>query len=382
MSPDLILLAISLFFWGLGEGMFLYLQPLYLQELGADPLKIGAILGAYGAVMALSYIPAGYLADRFGRRPLLWAGWVQGALAAWIMALAPDLRIFVIGLFMYAMTTFVIAPLNSYVTAARGRLQVGPAMLGVSTAYSMGQIFGPFLGGRFGQEYGLRAIYYVSASLFLVSLLVILFIHRQPVEKTEIGHSKLTFIREKGFIPYSGLVFIVIAACYLPQPFTQNYLHNQIGVSIETVGLLASLVGVGVVVLNLLLSRLDTRLGFLLCQLCVASYALLLWQGSTLAWYGMAYFLIGGYRSMRTLIDALASYLIPMTNIGLAFGILETIGALAIMIASLIAGVIYAHNPILVYPLSIIAIVVALLLSVRFAPKSKAHPVSEPIPRS
>ena len=362
--------------------MFLYLQPLYLQELGADPLKIGAILGAYGAVMALAHIPAGYLADRFGRRPLLWFAWIQGAIAAWIMALAPDLSIFVVGLFMYALTAFVIAPLNSYVTAARGRLQVGPAMLATSTAYSLGQIFGPVLGGRFGQEHGLRAIYYVSGSLFIVSLIVILFIHRQPVEKREIGHSNLTFIRQKGFIPYSGLVFIVIAACYLPQPFTQNYLHNQIGVSIETVGLLASLVGIGVVVLNVLFSRLDTRLGFLLCQLCVACYALLLWQGSTLAWYGMAYFLVGGYRTMRTLIDALGSYIVPMTNIGLAFGILETIGGVAIMIASLLAGLIYAHNPILVYPISIIAIVFALLISVRFAPKSQAHLIPEPISRS
>ena len=40
MSADLILVAFSLFTWGIGEGMFFYFQPIYLQELGADPERI------------------------------------------------------------------------------------------------------------------------------------------------------------------------------------------------------------------------------------------------------------------------------------------------------------------------------------------------------
>jgi hypothetical protein len=45
MKRDLILVAIAMFAWGLGEGMFLYFQPLYLEELGANPIMIGTILG-------------------------------------------------------------------------------------------------------------------------------------------------------------------------------------------------------------------------------------------------------------------------------------------------------------------------------------------------
>jgi len=68
MSRDLILIAISMFTWGVGEGMFLYFQPIYLQQLGADPVRIGAILGGFGLMMTISHMPAGYLADRLGRR--------------------------------------------------------------------------------------------------------------------------------------------------------------------------------------------------------------------------------------------------------------------------------------------------------------------------
>jgi hypothetical protein len=36
MTRDLILVALSRFPWGLGEGMFFF-QPIYLRQLGADP---------------------------------------------------------------------------------------------------------------------------------------------------------------------------------------------------------------------------------------------------------------------------------------------------------------------------------------------------------
>ena len=44
MTKDLILVAVSLFTWGLGEGIFIYFQPLYLQKLGASPVAIGGDL--------------------------------------------------------------------------------------------------------------------------------------------------------------------------------------------------------------------------------------------------------------------------------------------------------------------------------------------------
>src|SRR3990170_3458144 len=110
MSLNLILVAVSMLAWGLGEGMFFYFQPIYLQQLGADPIKIGAILGAFGLMMTISHIPAGYLADRLGRKPLMLAAWILGVLATWIMALANALPLFVVGLLVYGATMFVLSP--------------------------------------------------------------------------------------------------------------------------------------------------------------------------------------------------------------------------------------------------------------------------------
>ena len=74
---DLYLVAFSLLIWGMGEGLFYIFQPLYIQQLGANPILIGSVLGINAVGMTLSQIPAGYLADRIGRRPLMWFTWTM-----------------------------------------------------------------------------------------------------------------------------------------------------------------------------------------------------------------------------------------------------------------------------------------------------------------
>src|SRR5689334_5127789 len=119
-NPSLLWLGAALLLWGTGESMFFIFQPIYLSQLGANPVQIGTILGAAGVAMLSAHIPAGYLADRIGRRPLLFASWLLGLLSAWMMALAQELPLFIAGLLVYSFTTFVTAPMNSYITAARG----------------------------------------------------------------------------------------------------------------------------------------------------------------------------------------------------------------------------------------------------------------------
>ena len=53
MNRNLALVAVSLFTWGAGEGLFIYFQTLYLQQWGADPVMIGAILGGMGIAMCI-----------------------------------------------------------------------------------------------------------------------------------------------------------------------------------------------------------------------------------------------------------------------------------------------------------------------------------------
>jgi len=369
MSRDLILLGSSLMTWGIGEGMFFIFQPLYLQQLGANPVTIGVIFGAAGIAMTVAHIPAGHLADRIGRKPLLLASWILGLVATWSMALAPSLTFFVIGLLVYSLTAFVSSPLSSYITAARGNLSVGRALTMISALYNIGAVIGPWLGGQVGERFGLRTIYLIAGCLFIVSLIILLFIKPQPIEQHDPnGNGNGRFVNRR-FVTYLSVIFLAGFSMYLAQPLSSNYLQNQHQLTLGSIGVLGSISGLGIVALNLGLGNLRAHIGYLLGQLAVAIFALILWRGTSFPWFCLGYFLIGGYRFARSLATAETRYLVHQSRMGLAYGITETVGSSAIILAPPIAGFLYQIDPHLMYIVGFCLIIISILVSSRFIPR-------------
>lgn len=374
MIRDLILLAVALFTWGVAESMFLFFQPIYLKELGADPIRIGVILGGFGLMMVSSHIPAGYLADRVGRKPVIVSAWVMGLVTAWIMALANTLPVFIIGMFLYGLTMFVIAPLNSYVTAARGKLSVGRAITLISASYNLGAVIGPLLGGRVGEQFGLRQNYIIAGFLIMVSTLVVLFLRPQPVERGSHAETSNGWLRTSPYWYYVGAIFLAAFAMYLAQPLAPNFLAEQRSLSLEQIGLLYSATSLGVVLLNLILGSFPARTGFLIGQAAVGVYALILWQAVGMPWYILGFLLLGGYKAARNLGIAQVRELAPQAKIGFAYGLTETVSGTATVLAPLLAGYLYTQQPTWIFALSAGLIGISLLVSARFSPAQQTTP--------
>ncbi len=370
MNRDLAFVAAALATWGLGEGMFYFFQPLYLQELGADPVQIGGVLGMVGVIMVATFLPAGVFSDRIGRRPLLWLAWLLGALATLLMALASHLTGFVAGMLVYATTSFVTVPLNSYVTAARGRMSVGRTITLISATFNFGAILGPLIGGWVGEHYGLRANFRLALVCFVISTAFILMLRPQPVEKddgqTQSGQIKnLLTGRYRSFLL---LTFMAMFAMYLPQPLAGNFLQNERGVNLGQIGQLLSARSLGVTALNLSLGQFNARIGFLLGQVGVGLFSLLIWRGLGMPFYLVGYFLMGSYNTSRNLTFPLARTLVQSARMGRAYGLLETANALAMVAAPPLAGMLYTWDPALVYPVSLAAIALAAAANLLFSP--------------
>ena len=361
MSHDLILVAASLLVWGLGEGAFFSFQPLYLQQLGADPIRIGAILGGYGLAQTLAHIPAGYLSDRIGQRPLMWASWVFGLLATWLMALATTLPTFIVGMFLYGATSFVVSPLNSYITAARGRLRVGRALTLISASFNVGAILGPLIGGWLGETYGFRTIFFFSAVIFVISAALIFLIRPQPVVVHSTFQLSDKLLNNANYLRFMSLVFIAMFAMYLAQPLAPNYLQNQRDLNLVEIGQLYSISAFGVVLSNLILGNLEHRLGYLLGQVAVGIFVILLWKQTGMFWYSLAYLFVGGYRTARSLAIAQVQTLVHPAKLGLAYGVSETISSSANILVPFVAGYLYNVNPDIIFPISFVLILISLL---------------------
>ena len=354
--------------------MFLLFQPVYLQELGAGPIQIGLILGAFGAAMTLTHIPAGHLSDRIGRRPMLIAAWLVGLLATCLMALARNLTAFVAALLLYGLTAFVASPLDSYTTAARGKWSVGRAMTFISMTFNGGAVIGPLIGGRIADAYGFRTVYGIAAGIFLLSSLVVLLTPAQPRDHHDPTNPPAALLRNRRYIGFLAVFFFVAFAAYVPQPLSPNYLRNEHGLSLSALGQLISIVYLGTTILALVLGQLEARTGFLLGQVGVAAFAVLLWQASGFGWFAVGYFLLGGYRPLRSLGVAQVRGFVHRSQMGLAYGMAETLGSASTLLAPPLAGVLYARDPALMYPTALALIAVGFGLTLAKVPRSKVLP--------
>jgi DHA1 family tetracycline resistance protein-like MFS transporter len=305
----------------------------------------------------------------------MYTAWFLGTSAAWIMALAQTLPVFVIGSALYGLTSFVVVPLNSYITVARGKMSVGRAITLIGATFNLGAIVGPILGGWIGDHQGLRSSFLIAALFFMSSTFLILFIRPQPVEKTNhsFRYSLAAGLKSKLYVKYLIIIFIVMFSLYLPQPLSQNFLQNERGVSLTQMGLLISSRSVGIVVLNLVLGQLSAGAGFLFAQIGMALFSILIWLGTGLPLYVLGYFLLGSYQTARSLATAQGRELLVASNMGLGYGLIETVMSLAIILAPPLAGLLYSYNPTLIYSVSLVLICAGIIIFFFFSPIKRAH---------
>jgi MFS family permease len=374
MNTSLRWLGASLFLWGIGESMFLLFQPIYLQSLGASPIEIGIILGAFGAAMTMTHIPAGHLSDRLGRKPMLLAAWITGLAATIGMALARNLSLFVAALLAYGLTAFVMSPLDSYTTAARGKWSVGRAITFISMMFNAGAVIGPLIGGRIADHYGFRAVYYLAASLFLLSTVAVWFIRRQPRDHHDPANPPAALTANKDYLGFLGILFFVAFAAYVPQPLSPNYLQNQQGLSLSLIGDLIAFAYLGNTVLTLALGQLEAKLGFLLGQLGVGAFAAILWRATGFGWFAIAFFLLGGFRVLRGLGVAQVRTFVHQSQMGLAYGAAETVASISMLLAPPLAGLLYSREPTLMYPVGLAFIVTGVAVTLVFVRRAGVLP--------
>lgn len=382
MNRNLALIAASMFTWGAGEGLFLYFQTLYLQEWGADPLMIGSILGGVGIAMALFQLPAGYLADKIGPRPLMWASWFLGTAAAWVMALANSLPVFVAGLLVYGLTAFAMAPMNSYITTMRGKWSPGRALTFVSASYHLGAIIGPTIGGALANQFGLKTVYTIAATVLVFSTVIVLFIQKPGKEIHAEKEANSRVYRNGRFITLAVLAFVTLFALYLPQSLTPNFLQNERHLSLQEIGLVGTAGSLGNAAILFALGNLSAPVAFLIGQPLVGLFALLMGLGTGVPLFALGYFFLAGYRLCRSMVMALARSFIHPSETGLAFGILETANAFAVILAPLLAGYLYQQSPISVYSVALGLIGLAFLLNLGVIPALVRSPQSVPTQES
>jgi MFS family permease len=378
IPPDLGVIAFAMFIWGLGEGLFIYFYPLSLQRWNMDPVQIGVVLSLIGVLMALVQVPAGYLSDRFGTRPLIRAALILGVVSALVMGFSRSMPVFVTGLMAYSLTSFIVAPLNSHITRIRGKWSVQRAVTFVAASVQVGGIAGPVLGGLIADMGNITIVFRYSAGLFLISTVLLFFIKRPELDEKPgtPAHISVSPLANPQFNWLLVIVIVSIFVMNLPTQLTSIYLQNVHHLSIQEIGLTGTIGNIGTAIIMLALGSLSAPAGMLAGQLMLATFSVLLWRGQNAAVFFVGYLFIGGTRLYRSMTLAFARPLVKASDTGFAYGLVETGNALAIILAPLAAGFLYNYKPDAVFIAALIGIAIAIALNLQLTKKKSERNLS------
>ena len=123
----------------------------------------------------------------------------------------------------------------------------------------------------------------------------------------------------------------------------------------------------------ILFSRAEPRRGFLLSQMLVILFAGSIWKGASLPIFALGYFLLGGFRAGRPMAWAQARDLVHDSQMGLTYGVMETISAIIFILTPPLAGLLFERDPMIVYPLAIGLILISIFVSYQFSPRKVSH---------
>jgi len=374
LNRNILFIAAALFLWGFGEGMFFNFVPIYLdRQFLLSKYQIGLILGAFGFFMAITHIPAGRLADRIGRKPLIMIAWLLGLVSTLSMGISLTLPFFLVGLVGYGLTAFVASPLSSYVTAARGKWPVAMALSLTSATFNLGMALGPITGGWVGDHFGMRMSFLVAGGVFVFSTLSVFFIEKQPIDHHDPESPPPSLMNNRSFLILMGVLAFAIFSMYLAQPLTPNFLEGVRGLSLSQTGLIFTAGALGNALMAIAFSRINPRKGFIFAQVLVILFAVFIWKGSSLPIFALGYFLLGGFRAGRPMVMAQARDLVHESQMGVTYGFMETVSAIIFIVTPPIAGLLFEIDSVIVYPISIGLIAVSIVISSIYLPRKEAH---------
>lgn len=151
-----------------------FLLPLYVHDLGGDRVEVGLLFSVTTIVAAGLSLPAGFLADRFGRRRLIVTAIVTGAASQLGVGLTTSIPALfawqaIAGVSGAAGQSGLMSALADVVPGPR----LGRAMGWLTLAFQFGFLAGPAGAGLSLQWLSLQATLVASAGLFAVALVVV-----------------------------------------------------------------------------------------------------------------------------------------------------------------------------------------------------------------
>ena len=365
-------LKACLFLWGAGEGLFIYLLPLYIRTLGGGATAVGLVAAIQAAVAGLSTLLAGPVVDRIGHRPLIRFSALVAFPGVLIWLVSPTWEWMIPGTVLFGASFVVVPALNAYIVAGHHD-HVG-AFGSTFAFFPLGMLATPAVGGVVAAQFhSIRPVFVLTLVLYALSVWTVWNLTPRPVEPHEPLAKAMRAIATNRhllvLLAYLlGLLFIMSMTSSFVGPFVQDVDHG----SDAAVGILGSCISFGEFALGIALGTINARLGRAR-TLVVLQVAMALSLAAVLTIHRVpllapAFVLRGSIGAAATMVAAFLGGVLPARQQGAGFGLMESALQAGVMGAAYVGGLLYAGGPSRPFLVSLGMLVVTIGATILLAP--------------
>ncbi|MFG6176244.1 multidrug effflux MFS transporter [Halomonas sp. THAF12] len=254
----------------LATDMYLPAMPAMAEALGASPERIQLTLSLYMAGFALAQLICGPVSDRFGRRPVMIAGFGLFLVASLLCALAPSTEWLLLGRFLQALGGAAGPVLaRAAVRDIHGPVEAGRVLSYMGSVMALAPALAPVIGAGLLAVFGWEAIFWLLA-IYAVLMLAILAWwlpeslpaeQRQSIAPGAILANYRMLLGQRAFVGYTLTNAAAFAGMFAFLSGSSFVLIEYLGVSPGLYGVLFTLIVGGFFTGSMLSGRYSRRLG-------------------------------------------------------------------------------------------------------------------------
>jgi len=237
-----------------GFGLILPVLPYYAEDFGASAFGFGALVGVFSLMQFVATVVLGSLSDRIGRRPVLLASILVGAVGYTMFGAAASYAWLFLARAIAGFAGGNLSVAQAYIADVTSPAERSRGMGLIGAAFGLGFIVGPGLGAVAAHFGGLRAVGFVAAGLCLVNFASAHFVLHESLRHEHRATRKLvdtTYLVRGltehrfrpafvvfGVIPFAFSGYIVSLPLFAEQAF--GWGSAQLGVFFTIIGVIAA----------------------------------------------------------------------------------------------------------------------------------------------
>ena len=339
-------------------GLFMILPVFSLHAddyTGASPVLIGLAIGIYGLTQGLFQLPFGFLSDRFGRKAVIVSGLLIFCAGSVVAAEAESITEVIAGRALQGLGAIAAAvmALAADLTREEVRIRI-MAIIGMSigASFMISMVIGPVIAA----EFGLRLLFWMTAGLAILGILVVVFVTPNPPAQNFHRDAQLSIQdvgRIIGDIELLKLGFgvfvlhLVLAATFVVFPLVlqqslmiDENLHWRTYLPVFVLSL--------VLLLPMIIVAEKFRKSHTLFLVAVSMLVLaeigLAWNGSYVMAFVMLVLFFGAFNFLEAMLPATVIRIAPADMKGTAIGLFSSAQFLGAFCGGLLGGILLASG--------------------------------------